>query len=149
MDLEASLLSEYLKTVVAVVLVIGMISVFFSKDTISKYVEILSGIIVMAVLVFPLINLERHNIDFEILDIETLELSTNSYIMDEFEKELSENIKRKLKNETDINFSVDVYAEKDEDIIEINKIEIAPFSKEYAVIISEYLGISEGRIMQK
>lgn len=142
-------MSEYLKTVVAVVLVIGMISVFFSKDTISKYVEILSGIIVMAVLVFPLINLERHNIDFEILDIETLELSTNSYIMDEFEKELSENIKRKLKNETDINFSVDVYAEKDEDIIEINKIEIAPFSKEYAVIISEYLGISEGRIMQK
>ena len=131
-------MSEYLKTVVASVFAVGLISVLFPKDNFGKYTGILAGIIVMSILLLPLFNIG-----------ETLEFNTNSYIMDEFEKELSENIKQKLKNDTDIDFSVTVYAEKKDEIIEINQIEIAPYSKEYALIVSEYLGVDEGRIVQK
>ena len=142
-------LSEYLKTVVASVFAVGLISVLFPKDNFGKYTGILAGIIVMSILLLPLFNIGEKELDIENLDIETLEFNTNSYIMDEFEKELSENIKQKLKNDTDIDFSVTVYAEKEDEIIEINQIEIAPYSKEYALIVSEYLGVDEGRIVQK
>ncbi len=141
-------MGEYLKTILTAVFCVGLISILYPKDTISKYIGILSGIIVMTVLVLPIIN-AGNEIDFDALDIEALELNTNSYLMEEFEKELAENIKKKLKDDTGINFSVVVCADKLDEIIEIKNIEIAPYSEEYAGIVSEYLGIDRGRVVQK
>ncbi len=142
-------MSEYLKTAVAAVLSVGLISALFPKDAISKYVGILSGIIVMAILVSPILHIGKKDIELQRLDVKTLELNTSSYIMDAFEKELAENITKKLKSETGIDFSVIVYADKKDETIEIKQIEIAPYSKKYAMVISEYLGIAEGRIVEK
>lgn len=142
-------MSEYLKTIVASVFAVGIISVLFSKDGFGKYVGVLSSIIVITIIASPIINNSQKNLDFEALDIEELEFNTNSYIMEEFEKELSEKVSDKLKSATGIEFSVTVYANKVDEIVEIEKIEIAPYSKEYVTIVSEYLEVDERRIVQK
>ena len=142
-------MSEYLKTIVASVFAVGIISVLFSKDGFGKYVGVLSSIIVITIIASPIINNSQKNLDFEALDIEELEFNTNSYIMEEFEKELSEKVSDKLKSATGIEFSVTVYANKTDEVVEIEKIEIAPYSKEYVTVISEYLEVDERRIVQK
>lgn len=142
-------MSEYLKTIVTSVFAVGIISVLFSKDGFGKYVGVLSSIIVITIIASPIINNSQKNLDFEALDIEELEFNTNSYIMEEFEKELSEKVSDKLKSATGIEFSVTVYANKVDEIVEIEKIEIAPYSKEYVTIVSEYLEVDERRIVQK
>ena len=142
-------MGEYLKTIVSSVLAVGTISALLPRNEFSKYVNLLSGIIVMTVIVSPIISVGDKNIEFDRLDIEKLEFNTNSYIMEEYEKELSQNIKSMLKEKTDIDFSVAVIADKNDDIIEIKEIQIAPYSSQYAVLISEFLGIDEGRISQK
>lgn len=142
-------MSEYIKTIVTAVLAVGMISVLFPKGSFGKYVSMLSGIIVMAVVAFPLLNIDANDIDFDILNTENLEIKTNSYIMEEFEKELARKIQDELKSKTNIEFSAVVFAEKKDNIITINKVEISPYSEEYVRIVSQYTGIEEGRILKK
>lgn len=142
-------MGEYLKTIVSSVLAVGLISALLPENGFSKYVNILSGIIVMAVIVSPITNSQSKVYRFDEIDVKNLELNTNSYIMEEYEKELSQNIKIMLKDKTNMEFSVTVYAEKNEDIIEIEKIEISPYTSECSRLISDFFGIDEGRITQR
>lgn len=142
-------MGEYLKTIVSSVLAVGIISALLPRNEFSKYVNLLSGIIVMTLIVSPIISTGNKNMEFDRLDIEKLEFDTNSYIMEEYEKKLSQNIKNMLKEKTDIDFSVTVIADKNDNVIEINEIQIAPYSSQYALLISDFLGINEGRISQK
>lgn len=140
-------MSEYLKTVVSVVIAVSLLSTILPQNSFGKYGNLLTSIIVMAVLCAPFMD-TRNNIELDFLPTQ-LEFSKNSYIMQEFEKELAKKIEGELENTTNLDFSVTVRAEKNEDIIEIKEIEISPFSNEYAAIVSEYLGIGEERITQK
>lgn len=140
-------MSEYLKTVVSVVIAVSLLSTILPQNSFGKYGNLLTSIIVMAVLCAPFMD-TRNNIELDFLPTQ-LEFSKNSYIMQEFEKELAKKIEGELENTTSLDFSVTVRAEKNEDIIEIKEIEISPFSNEYAAIVSEYLGIGEERITQK
>lgn len=142
-------MGEYLKTVVSCVLAVGIITTLLPHGSFSKYANLLSGIIVMAVVISPLISGGDKNFEFEDINIEELEINTNSYIMEEYEKELAKNIEKMLKEKTDIDFSVSVRAKKSDDIIEISEIEITPYASKYSTLISDFLGIDEGRISQK
>ena len=142
-------MGEYLKTVVSSVLAVGLISALLPESSFSKYVNILSGVIVMAVIVSPVINSQNQAYRLAEIDVKTLELNTKSYIMEEYEKELAQNIKSMLKDKTNTEFSVTVYADKKEDTIEIEGIEISPYTSEGNRLICDYLGIDEGRITQK
>ena len=147
MDLEGDSMSEYVKTVVSVVIAVSLLSVILPQNSFGKYGNLLTSIIVMAVLCAPFVN-TRNNIELDFLPTQ-LEFSKNSYIMQEFEKELAKKIESELEGKTSLDFSVMVRAEKNEDIIEINEIEISPFSNEYARIVSEYTNVGEDRITQK
>ena len=142
-------MSEYLKTIVITALVVGMVSTLLPKDSFGKYVNLLAGIIVITVVISPILNVRNKDIDFSRIDIKELELSTNSYIMEEYEKELARKVENLVKEKENIEISVLVRADKKDDIIEIKEIEIAPFTSDYALIISDYLGIDRGRITQK
>lgn len=142
-------MGEYLKTIVSSVLAVGLISAILPAGGFSKYVNLLSGIIVMAVIVSPIINSQNKGYSFDEIDLKTLEINTNSYIMEEYEKELALNIKSMLKDKTNTEFSVTVYADKNEEIVEIKRIEISPYTSECSALICNYLGIDEGRITQK
>lgn len=142
-------MGEYLKTIVSSVLAVGLISAILPAGGFSKYVNLLSGIIVMAVIVSPIIDLQERGYRLDEIDIKNLELNTNSYIMEEYEKELALNIKSMLKDRTNTDFSVTVYADKSSDVIEIKMIEISPYTSECSKLICDYLGIDEGRITQK
>ena len=142
-------MAEYLKTVVSAVLAVGIISVILPKDSFGKYVNLLAGILVMSVIISPVLNIGDGEIKFKNLDIETLNFDVNSYIMEEYEKELAENVKDMLKEKTNIDFSVLVHADKKDDIIEIKEVKISPFTTEYVSVVSGYLGVDERRITQK
>ena len=141
-------MGEYLKTVVSAVFAVGIITALLPKDGFSKYVNLLAGIIVMAVIISPILSVRNKSIEFEKIDTKSLDFNTNSYIMEEYEKELAKNIENMLTQKTKVGFSVLVFVDKDEDIIEIQKIEITPYTKEYALLVSDYIGIDEGRITQ-
>lgn len=142
-------MGEYLKTVVSCVLAVGIITTLLPRGSFSKYANLLSGIIVMAVVISPFISGGGIDFEFEDINIEELEINTNSYIMEEYEKELAKNITKMLKEKTDIDFLVTVRAEKSNEVIEIKEIEITPYTSKYSALISDFLGIDEGRISQK
>lgn len=147
MDLEGDGMSEYIKTIVSVVIAVSLLSTILPQNSFGKYGNLLTSIIIMAVLCSPFLN-TRNNIKSDFLPTQ-LEFNKNSYIMQEFEKELAKKIEDELKSKTNLDFSATVRAEKNEDIIEIKEIEISPFSDEYVHIVSEYTGIGEERITQK
>lgn len=138
-------MSQYLKTVVMAVIGVSTLSVFFPEDSFGKYTNILSGFIVMAVLLTPIL---RDDVDFvsELPQTEELNISSGRYIMEEFEKELSGRIAEKLESETGEKFLVTVYADTEGEMINIKKVEITPYSERYAHIVSRYAGLEEGKI---
>lgn len=141
-------MSQYLKTVITSVLAISTLSVFLPKDSFGKYANLLSGIIVMSILLIPVLNTDDE-IFLEVPRIEEMETYENRYLMDEFEKELSQRIEKNLCDTTGIQFSVTVYAASDGETLEINEVEMTPFSEEYAAMVAEYLAIEEEKITQK
>ena len=80
-------MSGYLRTVIAVVMFVSMISAIIPKENATKYVTFVSGLIVTAVLISPVFKIFE-NTDFSFSDINTkeLKLSEVNYIMEEFEK---------------------------------------------------------------
>lgn len=138
-------MSEYLKTVITSVFAISTLSVFFPKDSFGKYANLLSGIIVMSILLIPVLNTDDVILQ-ELPGMEEIEVNENRYLMDEFEKELSKRVERKLKDTTGRQFSVTAYASYDGETVEIEGVEIEPFSKEYAAVVSDYLAIEEEKI---
>ncbi len=142
-------MNEYLKTVVSAVFAVGIISAIFPKDSFGKYINILASVLVLAVILSPVLNISKNDIDFDRIDTKKLELDVNTYIMEEYEKELAQNIRERLKEETNLDFSVVVYADKEEDVINIDKIELSPYTSKASHIVSEYLGIPERSIVEK
>lgn len=142
-------MSQYFKTVVSVVLAVSAMSFLFPKDSFGKYANLLSGLVVMAVILMPVIDMDEKIVTLENIEVRKLETDSNRYLMDEFEKELSQRICSKLKEETGIDFSVVVYAEEDGGTVEIQEVEINPYKETYARMVSDYLGIEEDKITSK
>lgn len=143
-------MGEYLKTVVAAVLAVSMISMLFPKGGFGQFANLLTGIIVLAVIFAPLLNLDKKLLpDIDTIDVEELELASNSYLMEEFEKELAEKTAAELKKKTKVDFSVAVRASDEGETVEIHEVELWPYSQEYVNIVSEYLGVGEDRVTQK
>ncbi len=132
-------MNEYIKTVVKAVVSVGIITSLFSGNKLSKYINLISGIVVMAVLIMPVADISFESLDF---DAEGLDIQKNTYLKDEFEKNLEQKIKDELKRKTNQEIEVDVVANTDKEII-IESINIKPYKKEYTDIIKEYLGTGE------
>ena len=49
-------MSEYIKTVVKAVIAVGIVTSLFSENKLSKYINLISGIVVMAVLILPVLE---------------------------------------------------------------------------------------------
>ena len=142
-------MQEYLKTVVASVLAVGIISAIIPQGSFSKYINLLSGVIVMAVIASPFISSSGGGVLIERPEIEYLLTDTNSYIMEEYEKELSLEIKEMLYEKVGTEISVSVRADKNEDTIEIKEILLSPYTSEHSKLVSEFTGVDEGRIIEK
>ncbi|MBO5734326.1 MAG: hypothetical protein J6R66_05510 [Clostridia bacterium] len=143
-------MSEYLKTVVIAVVAVSVISVLFSKDSFGKYADLLAGIVVMTVVVAPIFNIGKEmETNFDSIDIKQIEPIATSYLMDEFEKELATKVRGEIKRRTNTEVLVTVYARQTEDTVEINQVEISPYSGEYVQIICEFLGIEEEKVTKK
>lgn len=141
-------MSQYLKTVVTAILSVSALSVFFPDDSFGKYTNLLSGIIVMSVVLTPVLCADYDNVLIDIPQMEEFDISSEEYVMSEFENQLSTRIESKLETETGSDFSVSVRADSDEETVAIKEVEIAPFSEKCARIVSEYLGM-EVMVTQK
>jgi len=140
---------SYIKTVIGAVLAVGAINSIFTNNPFGKYINFLSSVIVMTVLISPILNGgDEIKINTNI-DTEILETKSTSYIMDEFENNLSQKIEEEMKRQTGSNFFVAVQAVEKENTVEIKEIEISPYSEEYAKAVSEYTGIKEGSVTEK
>ena len=96
-------MSHYIKTVIGAVLAISMLNCFFTKDGFGKYVNLLSAVIVMAVILSPILNISKNiSINTKNIDVKPLEIKGNTYIMEEFEERLSIEIADELKKKTNI-----------------------------------------------
>lgn len=130
---------EYVKVVISAVIAVGIITSLFSKTVFSKYINLISSIIVMAVLIFPVLKISPQPLEFSATE---LDVQKNNYLEDEFEKNLEEKIKEQLKVKTTRDIEVKVEASI-EDEVKIEEIRITPFQEEYAKIIREYLNTGE------
>lgn len=135
-------MTQYLKTVVTAVIAVSVITSLLPKDGFSKYINLLSSIIILAVLCIPILEFQPQITGF---DVQELEIESNTYLQDEFARQLAEKIKAELKAKTNLNFQVEIYATTEE----IHEIKIGPFSPEYAKIVADYVGIEEGKVREK
>lgn len=133
-------MTHYLKTIVTVVVGVSAIMTLLPKDGFSKYVNLLSGILVMAVVIMPVFNLE---FEIEEFDTEAMEYIDTDYVAEEFRKNLAEKIKTELRTKTGIEFFVEVYATTEE----IEYIKISPYNEEYAQIAAQFTGVGEDKVI--
>ncbi len=141
-------MSGYLKTVIAVVMFVSLISAILPKENAGKYVTFVSGLIVTAVLISPVFKIfESTNFLFSDINTKELKLGEVNYIMEEFEKNLAEKIQNELNSDTEVT----VYAKTDKngEITGIDKVEIYPYSENDAEKISELLSIEKNRVVEK
>lgn len=132
-------MSDYITTVVKAVISVGIITSLFSENSLSKYINLISRIVVMAVVILPVADLSFEPAE---LSYTELDIQKNAYLKDEFEKNLAEKIKEKIKLETNQEIEVHVEATT-EDEVKIEKISIKPYKEEYTKIIKEYLNTGE------
>ncbi len=135
-------MSDYLKTVVTAVVAVSVITSLIPKDGFSKYINLLASIIVMAVVITPVFKFTPQMAEF---NPEELELQHADFVADEFEKNLAEKIKTELYARTGTDFVVEVQATTDE----IKSVRISPYSREYAHIVEEFIGVGEDRVVLK
>lgn len=132
-------MSEYIKTVVKAVIAVGIITSLFSENKLSKYINLISGIVVMAVLILPVLDISPEPLDYSVVE---LDVQKNTYLKDEFEKTLEERIKEEVKLKTSQEIEVDVVANVENEP-KIEKISIKPYKEEYADLIKKYLNTGE------
>ncbi len=135
-------MSDYLKTVVTAVVAVSVITSLIPKDGFSKYINLLASIIVMAVVITPMFKFTPQMTEF---NPEELELQQADFVADEFEKNLAEKIRAELYVRTGTDFVVEVQATTDE----IKSVRISPYSREYAHIVEEFIGVGEDRVVLK
>ena len=131
-------MSEYIKTVVKAVVSVGIITSLFSENKLSKYVNLISGIVVMAVLILPVLDISPEPLEFDAVE---LDVQKNTYLKDEFEKTLEERIKEEVKRQTSQEIEVNV--ETDVEEAKIERISIKPYKEEYVNLIKKYLNTGE------
>ena len=132
-------MSEYIKTVVKAAVSVGIITSLFSGNKLSKYINLISGIVVMAVLILPVLDISPEPLEFSAIE---LDVQKNTYLKDEFEKTLEERIKEEVKRKTSQEIEVKVEASVDNDV-KIKKISIRPYREEYVNLIKQYLNTGE------
>ncbi len=132
-------MSEYIKTVVKAVVSVGIITSLFSENKLSKYINLISGIVVMAVLILPVLDISPEPLDFSVTE---LDIQKNAYLKEEFEKTLESRIKEEVKAETSQEIEVDVVANIENEP-KIEKISIKPYKEEYVNLIKQYLNTGE------
>lgn len=132
-------MNEYIKTVVKAVVSVGIITSLFSENKLSKYINLISGIVVMAVLILPVLDISPEPLDFSVTE---LDIQKNAYLKEEFEKTLESRIKEEVKLKTSREIEVEVEASIDNDA-KIERISIKPYKEEYVNLIKQYLNTGE------
>lgn len=140
-------MNEYIRTIINVVVAVGITTSLFSQNSLSKYINLISGIVVMAVLIMPFSDIST---ELEKISVEELDIPQNTYLKDELEKNLEEKIHEKLKQETSQEVEVEVEVIVDmENEVKIEKISIKPYKEEYLNIINRYLNTAENEVQTK
>lgn len=140
-------MNEYIRTIINVVVAVGITTSLFSQNSLSKYINLISGIVVMAVLIMPFSDIST---ELEKISVEELNIPQNTYLKDELEKNLEEKIHEKLKQETSQEVEVEVEVIVDmENEVKIEKISIKPYKEEYLNIINRYLNTAENEVQTK
>ena len=141
-------MSEYLKTVIAVVMFVSLVGAILPKENAGKYVPFVSGLVITAVLLSPIFKIFKNDA-FSLSEIRTENLNARgtNYIMEEFEKTLAQ----KIEDELSFNTEVTVYSEtnKNGEITGIEKVEISPFSEYTKKQVAELLDIDESKVEEK
>lgn len=104
-------MTDYLKTVLAVLFCAALICGMFPKHGMEQYVGLATGLLVVFVILFPFVSGNTMLIpDFESLQFEELEESTNVYMKETFEEMLAGQIREMLLQTTGQSFDAEVYA---------------------------------------
>lgn len=138
-------MNEYIRTIINVVVAVGITTSLFSQNSLSKYINLISGIVVMAVLIMPFSDIST---ELERISVEELDIPQNTYLKDELEKNLEEKIHEKLKQETSQEVEVKVIVNMENEV-KIEKISIKPYKEEYLNIINQYLNTAENEVQTK
>lgn len=138
-------MNEYIRTIINVVVAVGITTSLFSQNSLSKYINLISGIVVMAVLIMPFSDIST---ELEKISVEELDIPQNTYLKDELEKNLEEKIHEKLKQETSQEVEVEVIVDMENEV-KIEKISIKPYKEEYLNIINQYLNTAENEVQTK
>lgn len=138
-------MNEYIRTIINVVVAVGITTSLFSQNSLSKYINLISGIVVMAVLIMPFSDIST---ELEKISVEELNIPQNTYLKDELEKNLEEKIHEKLKQETSQEVEVEVIVNMENEV-KIEKISIKPYKEEYLNIINRYLNTAENEVQTK
>lgn len=145
-------MADYLKTVIGAVILISFLVSVLPKEGTGKYAHFAAGLLVLAVVLLPLFRLTaRWDVTLSEIPTKSIKTSESTYLMDEFEKNLSFKISEKMKAETGIAFDVTVFAKTDKDgsITGVERVEITPFSNKYAETVSAYVGITVSKVEEK
>lgn len=138
-------MNEYIRTIINVVIAVGITTSLFSQNSLSKYINLISGIVVMAVIIMPFSDIST---ELEKISVEELNIPQNTYLKDELEKNLEEKIHEKLKQETSQEVEVEVIVDMENEV-KIEKISIKPYKEEYLNIINQYLNTAENEVQTK
>ncbi len=132
-------MSEYIKMVISAVVAASVITALFSGSNISKYISLISSIIVMAVILTPVLKITSEPLE---IPTEALEIQTEAYVKEEVEKELAGRIKEELQKKTGTDFTVLVTVGTDKELT-VKQVKISPYSESSAKIVREYLELGE------
>jgi stage III sporulation protein AF len=136
-------MTQYLKTVVTAVVAVSVITTLLPKDGFSKYVNLLTSILVMTIVISPVLKWtpEISNADIITMDIE----SQDDYVETEFKKNLAEKIKQELRDKTGKEFIVEVDATTEE----IKTVKISPYNDVYVRVVTEFLSVGKDKVIEQ
>lgn len=138
-------MTDYLKTVLAVLFCVALICGMFPKHGMEQYVGLATGLLMVFVILSPFVSGNTMLIpDFESLQFEELEESTSVYMKETFEETLAGQIREMLLQTTGQSFDAEVHANCDEQgsVTGVTSVNIAPYQPEYATIVANYVGIA-------
>ena len=145
-------MGEYLKTIIALVLCVSLITSLVPKDSIRKMSGFSIGLLMICAILLPILKPSYNfNIKFSKPDFQELTIEGENFVLNEFENALSLKLTEHLKRNTGKDFSARVYAQCDEsgNISGVSFVEIFPYTKEYGAMCANYLGITQDKVVEK
>ncbi len=142
-------MTAYIERVIAVVFCAALLCSILPKERAGKITSFAVGMVVLTVIVLPLIGLLRGSYpSLPKPDVQSLQIGGTSYLMDEFEKTVANDVAQVLQQKTGKSFRVFVEGACDTngEIIGIARAEIAPYTTEYARITAIELGIAQSKV---